>query len=68
MEHYIEILEKCLNKKAERNYLPQQPGDMKETWADLKAISEDLGYKPTINIDEGVAKFVKWYKTYYKLG
>ena len=68
LERYIEVLEKCLDRKAERNYLPQQPGDMKETWADLTAIRKDLGYKPTKNIDEGVAEFVKWYREYYQTG
>ena len=68
LESYIEVLEKCLGHKAQRNYLPQQPGDMRETWADLTAIRKDLGYKPTKNIDKGVAEFVKWYREYYETG
>ena len=67
LERYIEVLEQCLGRKAERNYLPQQPGDMKETWADLNNIRRDLGYQPTTKIEEGIAKFVKWYREYYRI-
>ena len=68
LESYINILEKYLGIKAKRNYLPQQPGDMEETWADLQAIRKDLGYQPTTDIEEGIAHFIKWYKEYYKIG
>mgnify|MGYP001468219963 CR=1 FL=1 len=67
LEYYIEVLENLLDRKAKRNYLPQQPGDMKETWADLTAIRRDFGYKPTTNIEKGIAEFVKWYRAYYKV-
>jgi UDP-glucuronate 4-epimerase len=55
-----------VGKKAIRNYLPRQAGDMAETWADIEAIKTDLGYNPTTNIETGVARFVEWYKEYYK--
>jgi UDP-glucuronate 4-epimerase len=65
LEDYIHVLETCLGKSAIRNYLPQQPGDMTETWADLSKIRQDLGYEPTTNIDVGVKKFVEWFKNYF---
>lgn len=65
LEKYIAMIEQCLGKKAVRNYLPQQPGDMTETWADIEPIKKDYGYRPTTNIDTGVKKFVDWYKEYY---
>ena len=68
LERYIDILEQCLGIKAKRNYFPQQPGDMKETWADLQSIRRDLGYQPTTDIETGVDRFVNWYKNYYKIG
>jgi len=66
LEDYIKILETCLGKPAIKNYLPQQPGDMTETWADLSRIRKDLGYKPTTNIDTGIKKFVEWFKDYFR--
>ena len=65
LENYIRILETCLGKPATRNYLPQQPGDMAETWADLTKIRQDLGYEPTTNIDVGIKEFVLWFQSYY---
>lgn len=65
LEDYIKILETCLGKPAIKNYLPQQPGDMTETWADLSRIRQDLGYKPTTNIDVGIKNFVEWFKDYF---
>jgi UDP-glucuronate 4-epimerase len=66
LEDYIKTLETCLGIPAIKNYLPQQPGDMTETWADLSKIQQDLGYKPTTNIDTGIKKFVEWFKDYYR--
>jgi len=62
---YIDVLEQCLGKKAIRNNLPQQAGDMTETWADIEPIKKDYGYRPTTNIESGIKKFVEWYKAYY---
>jgi len=64
----IEVLEDCLGRKAEINFQPMQPGDVKETYADVSAISNDLGYAPTTPIDIGVPKFVDWFKSYHRVG
>jgi len=62
---YIEILEKCLGRKAERRLLPMQPGDLPETYADVTDLSNAVGYHPTISVEEGVARFVEWYREFY---
>ncbi len=64
---YIEILEDCLGKKAEKNLLPLQPGDVPDTYADVAALIDDTGYKPNTPIEDGVARFVEWYRAYYKV-
>ena len=61
----IEILENALGAKAEINFEPMQPGDVKETYADISAIQKDLGFAPTTPIDVGIPKFVEWYKAYH---
>jgi UDP-glucuronate 4-epimerase len=61
----IEILEGALGAKAEIIFEPMQPGDVKETYADISAIQRDTGYKPTTPIDVGVPKFVEWYREYH---
>jgi len=65
--HYIEVIEDCLGKKAEKNMLPMQPGDVPDTYADVKALTDDVGYKPDTSVEEGVGKFVEWYRGYYKV-
>ena len=60
----IEILEEQLGKKAEIDFQPMQPGDVRQSFADIDAISGDLGYRPTTSIDIGVPRFVEWYKGY----
>jgi UDP-glucuronate 4-epimerase len=64
---YIEVLEECLGKKAEMNMLPLQPGDVPATSADVSELMEDVGYQPQTNIETGVARFVEWYRAYYKV-
>jgi UDP-glucuronate 4-epimerase len=64
--HYIEVLEKCLGKKAQMNMMPMQPGDVPSTVADIKKLRK-LGWKPTTRIEKGIANFVEWYKGYYKV-
>jgi UDP-glucuronate 4-epimerase len=64
---YIEVIEECLGKEAEKNLLPMQPGDVPDTYADVSALTEDVGYKPDTPIEEGVKKFVDWYRDYYKV-
>lgn len=63
----IEVLEQSLGKKAERELLPMQPGDVRETYADITAIQNDLGFEPTTPIDIGIPKFVDWFRQYHKL-
>jgi len=67
LSRYIEILEDCLGKKAERNLLPLQPGDVPATYADVDALIEDVGYKPATTVEEGIKNFVAWYQDYYKV-
>lgn len=62
---YIESLEKALGKIASKNFMDIQPGDVPATHADVRAIEEYLNFKPKTSIDEGIMKFVKWYKSYY---
>lgn len=64
---YIEILEECLGKESEKNYLPMQAGDVPATFADVAALVEDVDYAPTTSIEEGLSRFVAWYKDYYKV-
>ena len=65
--YFIELIEKNLNKKAKKNYLPLQPGDVPETYADVDALIDSVGYSPSTSIESGVESFIKWYKGYYKL-
>lgn len=65
---FITTLEKCLGKKAELNLLPMQPGDVKETYADIEELSVHFGFHPKTSIREGIAKFVEWYRAYYQGG
>jgi len=62
---YIETLEKFLGKKAEKVLLPLQPGDVPDTYADVEALVQDVGYKPNTTIEQGIEKFAAWYNTYY---
>jgi UDP-glucuronate 4-epimerase len=64
---YIEVIEDRLGKKAEKNLLPLQPGDVPDTYADVAALTEDVGYKPDTPIEEGVKRFIDWYRDYYKV-
>jgi UDP-glucuronate 4-epimerase len=64
---YIEVIEECLGKEAEKNLLPMQPGDVPDTYADVSALSADTGYQPDTPIEDGVKKFVEWYREYYKV-
>lgn len=65
--HYIETLEKCLGMEAKKEMLPLQPGDVPDTYADVDDLVNDLGYKPNMSVEQGVANFVEWYKEYYKV-
>ena len=63
---YIEVLEQCLGRKAEKNLLPLQVGDVPDTWADAEDLVRDVGYRPSTPVEEGVARFVAWYLEYYR--
>ncbi|MDD2365813.1 MAG: NAD-dependent epimerase [Desulfuromonadaceae bacterium] len=62
---FIEVLEECLGKKAVKNYLPMQPGDVCTTYADVSDLSDSVGFKPDTGIEVGLARFVEWYREYY---
>jgi UDP-glucuronate 4-epimerase len=62
---YIEIIEDCLGKKAIKNILPMQPGDVPATYADVEDLILDVDYKPTTRVEDGIAQFVEWYRSYY---
>ena len=64
---FIRALEKVLGKKAKKNLLPMQPGDVPSTCADVKDLVQDFGYKPETTVEEGIARFVDWYKDYFKI-
>jgi UDP-glucuronate 4-epimerase len=64
---YITALEDALGKKAEKNMLPLQPGDVLETSADTQALYEVIGFKPQTSVKDGVKNFVDWYREFYKV-
>jgi UDP-glucuronate 4-epimerase len=64
---FINVLEDCLGKKAIKNMLPLQPGDVPYTYADTDDLMNDVGYKPDTRIEDGIAKFVSWYKNYHEI-
>ena len=63
---FIETLENAIGKKAEKEFLPMQPGDVYQTYADVTDLIEDFDFKPSTSIAEGLGKFASWYKEYYK--
>jgi UDP-glucuronate 4-epimerase len=65
--HYIEVLEDCLGRKAEMNLLPLQLGDVPDTYADVEDLVRDVGYKPATSVEDGIARFVAWYRDYFKV-
>jgi UDP-glucuronate 4-epimerase len=64
--YFIEVLEDCLGKKAEKNLLPMQAGDVPATYADVDDLIRDVGFKPSTSIEEGIRRFVEWYREYYQ--
>lgn len=61
---FIELMEQHLGRSVQKNLLPMQPGDVPDTWADVSALRRDVGYAPSTSIEEGVARFVAWYREY----
>ncbi|MGX5673559.1 NAD-dependent epimerase [Thermomonas fusca] len=64
---YIEVLEECLGRKAVMEMLPLQPGDVPDTEADVSDLIANVGYRPVVPVEEGVANFVRWYREYYRV-
>ncbi len=62
---YIAVLEKCLGREAKKEFLPMQPGDVYETYADVQDLMDDFGFKPSTTIEEGLGKFAEWFLEYY---
>jgi len=65
--HYIEVLETNLGKKAIKNLLPMQDGEVLETYADVKDLMHDVGFKPSTTVEEGIKRFAEWYLSYYNI-
>ena len=63
---YINLIEECLHKKANINFLPLQAGDVVQTQADISISSKELGYYPQVDVKDGIKKFIDWYLDYYK--
>ena len=64
---FIETLEKCLGREAKKEYLPMQPGDVYQTYADVSDLMRDYDFKPSTPIQEGLERFVEWYRSYYNV-
>lgn len=64
---FIEAIEKSLGRTATKNMLPLQPGDVPATWADVSDLEADLGYKPATSIQDGVDRFIQWYREFYSV-
>lgn len=62
----VELLEAECGRKADIEYLPMQPGDVRQSFADITAIARDLGFVPTTSIEAGVPEFVRWYRDYHR--
>lgn len=67
LEYFVSVLQDALGKKARINYLPMQPGDVYATYADIADTRAELGFNPGVGIEEGLPKFVEWYKSYYAI-
>ena len=64
---YITVLEDCLGKKAHRELMPMQPGDVSETWAKTDDLQQAIGYQPSTPIETGIRKYIEWYRWYYRV-
>jgi UDP-glucuronate 4-epimerase len=63
----IALIEQACGREAQKVLMPMQPGDVRDTYADISAIQRDLGFQPTTRIDQGVPAFVAWYRDYHKV-
>ncbi|MBN1847780.1 MAG: NAD-dependent epimerase [Deltaproteobacteria bacterium] len=64
---FIDAIEQAIGKKAKKNLMPMQPGDVPATWADVDDLARDIGYAPSVHIREGVERFVQWYLDFFKI-
>ncbi|MGL6244442.1 NAD-dependent epimerase [Pseudomonas sp.] len=64
---FVECLESALGIKAQRNFLPMQPGDVVQTWADVSALADWVGFSPHVEVEAGVRQFVQWYRDFYQV-
>lgn len=67
LNYFVQLIEENLGMKADKKYLPMQPGEVEETYADIDDLIKDIDYKPVTSIEDGVKFFMKWYKDYYYL-
>lgn len=65
LERFIEVLEGCIGKRAEKQYLELQPGDVLESFADISGLEKAIGFRPQTSIETGIEKFVQWYRAYH---
>jgi UDP-glucuronate 4-epimerase len=64
---FIETLEQFLGKTARKNFVPMQPGEVVSTYADIDSLVQDFGFQPKTTLEQGLEKFVQWYRTYYQV-
>ena len=67
LERYIQVIEEYLGKTVEKNLLPMQPGDVPDTYANVDDLVADFDYKPNTSVEDGIARFVDWYREFYKV-
>lgn len=67
LEYFVRVLEEAIGRKARIKYLPMQPGDVYATYADIDSSVRDLGFTPSTGIEEGLPRFVEWYRAYYRV-
>ena len=68
LSRFVEVLEACLGRKARKNLLPLQPGDVPETWGDVAELAEDFDFQPATTVEDGIKRFVDWYLDFYGIG
>jgi UDP-glucuronate 4-epimerase len=67
LERFIAAIETALGRRAHRRYLPMQPGDVPATWADVERLTRATGFAPHTSIEDGIARFVAWYRAYHRV-
>jgi UDP-glucuronate 4-epimerase len=67
LTHIVALLEKEFGKKAKKEMLPIQLGDIEATYADIAALERDIGFRPATSLEDGIARFAKWYREYHKI-